>query len=226
MGKASERNEGEQSFKEHSECSKSGASALSLGSVWAKQKAEKWEVKKPKTHQGSDLSLWAPNFWMLCRKILLITDDFLDDQYCGCHAWFHGLSSKSLLQIHWVRLIPFICSWMLGRMCVWNFSSYTLRCLFLKDTDKLALAVEIKPRLMPSIEFYQLDCYHKRYFPIKGVICSVFYFKFSFPVEWSFHQSCPEHLCSGFLVAALCDFRVIVMNEVLQLSFACLGSWR
>lgn len=197
------------SFPLAADCSESGASALSLGSLWAKQKAEKKkrEVKKPVTHWGSDLSLWGPNFWMSCRKRLPVTDDSLDDQYCGCHAWFSGLSSKSFLQIHWVRLIPFICSCMLGRMCVWNFSSCTLRCLFLRDTDKLALAVEIKPRLMPSLQLYQLDCYHKKYFPINGVICCIFYFKFSFPVALCFHQSCPGHLCSGFLVAAAVWFQ-------------------
>lgn len=92
-------------------------------------------------------------------------------------------------------------------MCVWNLSSCTLRCLFWSDTDKLALEVEIKPRQMPSLELYQLDYYHKKCFPINGVICCIFYFQLSFPVELCFHHSCPGHLCSAFLAAAAVGFQ-------------------
>lgn len=46
-----------------------------------------------------------------CAENLLITDDSLDDLCSGFHAWFDGLSCKSLLQINQVRFILFIGSY-------------------------------------------------------------------------------------------------------------------
>lgn len=45
------------------------------------------------------------------QEHFLITDDLLDDLYGGSHAWFDGLSCKSLLQIHQVRFILLIGSY-------------------------------------------------------------------------------------------------------------------
>lgn len=109
------RNRALKSFPLAADCSKSGASALSLGSMWAKQKAEKWEVKKPYNTLGIRFIPVGSKFLNVVQKKTSSNWWFFRWQYCGSHAWFGGLSSKSLLQIHWVRLIPFICSCMLGR---------------------------------------------------------------------------------------------------------------
>lgn len=53
------------------------------------------------------------------QKNLLITNDALDYLYSGSHAWFDGLSCKSLLQIYQVSLILFVGSYVAcsaGRM--------------------------------------------------------------------------------------------------------------